>query len=158
MTDSHGDAKRYAFKLLARRGRSESELRERLTRKGFPGVAIARAVGSLRQAGYLDDCALAEDLKREALEKKMLAYQGAKVFMMKRGLPAEVVDSVLGYDEERELQNVQKLVDKQLGSKENYLTKREKRRLWNFLARRGYSSGIIRKALKDVSLSEEEDS
>lgn len=157
MTDSQSDAKRYAFKLLAYRGRSESELRERLTRKGFPGEAISLAVDYLKKAGYLDDRVLAENLKRQVLEKKMLGHQGAKVFMMRRGLPAEVVDSVLGYDEERELQSVHKLVDKRLSSMGNYLTKNEKRRLWNFLARRGYSSGIIRKALKDLSLSEEED-
>lgn len=157
MTDSQSDAKRYAFRLLAYRGRSESELRERLTRKGFPGEAISFAVDYLKKAGYLDDRVLAENLKRQVLEKKMLGYQGAKVFMAKRGLPTEVVEATLDYDEDRELQNVHKLVDKKLVSMGNYLTKNEKRRLWNFLARRGYSSGIIRKALKAMSLSEEED-
>lgn len=156
MTDLHGDAKRYALKLLGYRGRSEAELRERLARKGFPEDAVARVVSSLKQAGYLDDRALAENLKRQVLENKLLGFAGVKVFLMKRGLSAEVIESVMDYDEEREMKNVQKLVDKKCASMGNYLTQNDKRRLWHFLARRGYSSGIIRKALKDPGLNEED--
>ena len=157
MTDSQNDAKKYALKLLAYRGRSESELRERLARKGFSGETISRALEYLKRAGYLDDRLLAENLKRRALEEKRLGFQGAKDFMLKRGLPAHVVESTLDYDEDRELRNAEKLVDKKLASMRNYGGKSEKRRLWYFLARRGFSSGIIRKTLKDLNHNEEDE-
>jgi regulatory protein len=157
LTDSQNDAKRYALKLLAYRGRSESELKERLARKGFSGETISSALDFLRRAGYLDDRLLAENLKRRALEEKRLGFQGAKEFMLKRGLPLHVVDSTLDYDEDRELRNAEKLVDKKLGFIRNYERKGEKRRLWYFLARRGFSSGTIRKALKALDHKEEDD-
>jgi regulatory protein len=157
LTDSQSDAKKYALKLLAYRGRSESELRERLARKGFSGETISSALAYLRRAGYLDDRLLAENLKRRALEEKRLGFQGAKDFMVKRGLPAHVVESTLDYDEDRELHNAKKLVDKKLDSMGNYDRKSDKRRLWHFLARRGFSSGIIRKALKGLNHNEEDD-
>ena len=157
MTDSQNDAKKYALKLLAYRARSESELRERLARKGFSGEALSHTLEYLRRAGYLDDHLLAENLKRRALEEKRLGFQGAKDFMLKRGLPAHMVESTLEYDEDRELRNAEKLVDKKLGSMRNYAGKSEKRRLWYFLARRGFSFGIIRKTLKDLNHNEEDE-
>lgn len=157
MTDSQNDAKKYALKLLAYRGRSESEVRERLARKGFSGEAISPTLDYLKRAGYLDDRLLAENLKRRALEEKRLGFQGAKDFMLKRGLPAHVVESTLDYDEDRELRNAEKLVDKKFGCMGNYVGKSGKRRLWYFLARRGFSSGIIRKTLKDLNDSEEDE-
>jgi regulatory protein len=157
LTDSQNDAKKYALKLLAYRGRSESELRERLARKGFAGEAISRTLDYLKRAGYLDDHLLAETLKRRALEEKRLGFQGAKDFMVRRGLPPHVVESTLDYDEDRELRNAEILVDKKLGSMGNYVRKSDKRRLWYFLARRGFSSGIIRKTLKDLHHNEEDE-
>ncbi len=149
MTDSPDDAKRYCLRLLSYRGRSESELRERLGKRGFSEEVISRTFRYLKQAGYLDDDALAVNLKRQALEKKSLGYEGARSFMLKRGLPREVIELTLGYDKDSEFKNIQKLVDKKLKSMGNYLTESDEKKLWNFLARRGYSFEVIRKAIKE---------
>ena len=157
MTDSAGNAKRYSFRLLSYRARSERELRERLEKKGFPEEVISSTLKSLVRSGFLDDRALASNLKRQAFENKLLGYEGAKSFMMKRGLSREVVESALGYDEDTEARNIQKLLDKKLKSMGNYLTEGEQKRLWSFLARRGYSFGIIKKALRELKFNKEEE-
>jgi regulatory protein len=156
LTDSADDAKRYSLRLLSYRGRSESEMREKLGKKDFPEEVISRTIGHLKQSGYLDDGALAVNLKRQAVEKKLLGYEGARTFMLKRGLPPEVIRSTLDYDEDGELENIHKLVDKKLKSMGNYLTESDKKKLWNFLARRGYSFEIIRKAIKETLKFREE--
>lgn len=155
MTDSDNDARLYALKLLGYRGRSERELRERLHRKGFHHDLIDAALLSLKKAGLIDDRALAGNLKRQAFERKLLGYEGARSYMLKRGLPRHVVESSLTYNEEAELEHALKLVEKKLASMANYPAKKKKARLWNFLVRRGYSSGVIRKAMRDFNFDEE---
>ncbi len=156
MTDSPDDAKRYCLRLLSYRGRSERELRERLGKKGFSEEVISPTFRYLKQSGYLDDDALAVNLKRQAVEKKLLGYEGIRTFMLKRGLPPEVIRSTLDYDEDGEFKNIHKLVDKKLKSMGNYLTESDKKKLWHFLARRGYSFEIIRKAMKETLKFREE--
>jgi regulatory protein len=155
LTDSANDARLHALKLLGYRGRSEKELRERLVRKGFREDVIDRTLQHLKEAGLIDDVALAANLKRQALERKLLGYEGAKSFLLKKGLSRPVVESALDYDEEAELENAVKFLDKKMTSMQNYPAKEKKRKLWNLLARRGYSSGVMRKAMKDFNFDEE---
>jgi regulatory protein len=155
LTDSANDARRYALKLLGYRGRSEKELRERLDRKGFRQDIIDRTLLQLKETGLIDDRAFALNLKRQAFERKLLGYEGAKSFMMKRGLSRPVVESALDYDEEAELKNAETFLSRKMASMKNFQEREKKRKLWNLLARRGYSSGVIRKAMRDFKFDEE---
>jgi len=155
LTDSAGDARRYSFRLLSYRGRSERELIEKLEKKGFSAEIISATAEYLKKAGFLDDRALALNLRRQALEQKLLGHSGARLLLLKRGIPGEIIDATLDYDEDAEARNLQKLVDKKLRSVGNYLSDRDKKKLWNFLARRGYSFSIIKKTLKDMRMHEE---
>ncbi len=157
MTDSPDEARRYSLRLLSYRARSEKELTDRLEKKGFSDKSIAAAVRSLKESGFIDDTALAQQLRRQAIEVKLLGYGPAKAYMRRRGLPGEIVESVLYRDEDEEMRNAQKLVEKKLNTMGNYLTADERKKLWNFLARRGYSFETIRKALKDVCIEEAEE-
>ncbi len=157
MTDSPDEARRYSLRLLSYRARSEKELRSRLERKGFSERSISPVIRFLKEAQFLDDAALAEQLRRQALDVKLLGFSSAKNHMIRRGLPKDIVEATLDFDEDEELRNAQKLVDKKLKSMGNYLTAKEKKKLWNYLARRGYSFGTIRKALKDLHIEEAEE-
>jgi len=157
LTGSDDEARKYAFKLLGYRGRSESELRERLSKKGFPDEVGNRTIDFLKKARYLDDEALADDLKRQAVENRLLGFRAAKAYLLRKGIPAGIAESALTYDEELELQNLKKLLDKKLGSMGNYLSEKEINRLFGFFARRGYSYSLIKKTLKDMKPDEEFD-
>jgi len=156
LTDSASEAKLYALRLLGYRGRSERELRDRLDRKGFRPDLINRTVLQLKQAGLIDDVALAANLRRLAFERRLLGHKGARSFMLKRGLPLSVVESALDYDEGTDLENAVRFLDKKRTSMENYTAVERKRKLWNLLARRGYSPGVIRKAMRDFNFDEED--
>jgi regulatory protein len=155
LTVSGGKARSYALTLLRYRGRSEKELRDRLRRKGFSQEEIGETVGYLRAVGFLDDRALAEDLKRQAMTNKLLGYDGVRRFMQQRGLPREVIDESLGYEEETELRNMQKLIEKKQKTIEKYAEPKRTKSLIGFLMRKGYHVGLIRKALKNTLTDEE---
>lgn len=157
MTDLGNNAKKYSLKLLGYRGRSEGELRERLGKKGFPEKIIAGTLEYLKKNGFIDDNELAVNLQRQALDNRLLGYRGAQIFMLKRGLSTEVIGSVLRYDEDLELENALKLIEKKLKKRESRLSLSEKRKTWNFLVRRGYSSDTVKKAFRCSNINQEED-
>lgn len=157
MTDLEDNAKRYSFKLLGYRDRSESELRERLEKKGFPEKIVGRTLEYLKKNGFIDDRALAASLQRQALDNRLLGFRGAHRFMLKRGLSTEVIGSVLRYDEDNELENALKLIEKKLKKRESLLSLADKRKTWNFLVRRGYASATIRKAFRRFNMNHEEE-
>jgi regulatory protein len=157
LTDSPDEARRYSLRLLSYRARSEKELRDRLEKKGFSRRSISPVIQSLKDAKLLDDAGLAGQLRRQAQETRLLGYGSAKAFMMKRGLPRDIVEGALEFDESGELLNARRLLEKRLKSLGDHPTADDRRRLWNFLARRGYSSGTIRDALRDIQFEEAEE-
>jgi len=92
LTGSAAKARLYALTLLRYRGRSEKELRDRLRKKGYQQVDIDATVVNLRDSGFLDDKALAENLKRQAMTNKLLGFDGARRLMQQRGLPRQIID------------------------------------------------------------------
>jgi regulatory protein len=154
LTGLHDKAKQYAFKLLSYRGRSEKELAERLSKKGFTKPVASSTIKYLKQTGLIDDRALAESLKREVLTTKLLSHRGAKRFMLNRGIPGDIIDLVLINDVNEDIENARKLVDKKLRILKKYSQDTAKRRLYNLLYRRGYSTETIMKVLKDTTFKE----
>ena len=154
MTGLQDKAKQYAFKLLSYRGRSEKELAERLSKKGFTKPVASSTIKYLKQTGLIDDRALAESLKREVLTTKLLSHQGAKRFMLNRGIPGNIIDLALSNDVNKDIENAGKLVDRKLKTLKKCSQDTAKRRLYNLLFRRGYSTEIIMSVLKDKTIKD----
>lgn len=158
MTGSAGSARNYALLLLRYRGRSEHELRGRLKKKGYTEEETEHVLANLRESGFLNDRALAEDLKRQAMTNKLLGFEGARRFMYLRGLPKEIVKEALEYDEDIELQNLNKLIAKKRKLLDKYPEPKKTLSLIGFLMRKGYPASVIRKALKNSTIDEETES
>lgn len=144
------------MKLLSYRGRSVKELEERLRRKGFPETVVSSTIRSLKRAGLIDDRALAESLRREAMKTKLLSQYGARHLMLKRGIPKEIVDSMFTIDEQEDIETAKKLVNKKLRTIQHAPPEKVKRRLYNLLLRRGYSFETIKKVLREKNIREED--
>ena len=149
MKGSRDKATRYALKLLGYRGRSVKELQERLRVKGIPESAVSSAIRYLKNIGLIDDVSLAESLKREAQTTKMLSQKGAKKYLSSRGIPQDIIERVFSHTDNPDVENAGRLIDKKMKLLGSYPTEIVKRRLYNLLSRRGYSSETILKVLKD---------
>ena len=148
MKGSHDKARQYALKLLSYRGRSVKELQDRLRGKGIPESAVSSTIRYLRDIGLADDRSLAESLKREAQGRKMLSRNGTRKYLLSRGIPRDIVDSVFSNDENADMENAGRFVDKKMKSLGGCPVAVAKRRLYGLLSRRGYSSETILKVLK----------
>ena len=151
----HDKARQYALKLLSYRGRSEKELQERLRKKGITQAEAFSTINYLKDIGLIDDMSLAENLKREALTTKLLSQNGARRYMLNRGIPHNIVDLLFSRDENKDIETARSLVDKKFKTLRSYTPETIKRRLYNFLMRRGYSFETIKTVLKDKTFKEE---
>ncbi len=151
----------YAYKLLSYRGRSEAEIVRRLRMKGFDEPAISAAVIQLKESGFLDDRKLATSLRRYAEESKQLSIMGTRRYLLQRGVPAEMIEVVVGDIDE--IETAKRLVEKKIAAWERQgfsrkfprLDDTSIRKLYGILFRRGYPSETIRKVLEHYTGKED---
>jgi regulatory protein len=149
------DALKYAFRLLGYRDRSEKEICEKLTRKGFSEDVCKNTIAYLMDRGFIDDRRLAEALKKNAVERKRLGKRGTRHYLTNKGIADGIIDNVLGSDDDY-LNAAKSLVERKLRNVKDYDEKTIKKRLWGMLSRRGFSYEIIKKVLQSFNLKEEE--
>jgi regulatory protein len=156
LKDLQNKAKQYALKLLSYRGRSEKELKDRMTGKGFSDTLISSTIDHLINLGFVNDVSLAESLKREATANKFFSRNGARRYLLNRGIPRDIIHTVCSQDGEEDLQNAQRYIEKKFRVLKTFPPATVKRRLYAQLLRRGYSPETISTVLKNT-LSNEED-
>lgn len=109
----------------------------------------------LRHSGFIDDKALAAELKRQAISNKLLGFEGARRFMLLRGLSREIIEETLEYHEDEELRNIRRLMEKKEKNISRYPEPKRTQSLMSSLMRKGYSAALIRKALNNPFRNEE---
>ncbi len=144
----------YAFKLLSYRDRSKKEIYDRLLQKGYPESIANETIDYLKEKGFIDDVKLAASLKRNAIEKKHLGKRGVINFLVNRGIPVEIVNTI-EYDEREYLEAAKRLAEKKLRIMVNADRETVKKKIWGSLSRKGFSADIISKTIKST-ISEED--
>ena len=143
-----------ALNMLAVRARSARELRRQLVAKGEPADDVDRAIERLVAAGLLDDAAYARQFSRSKVLGAGLARRRLQQELFKRGVAREVadeaIDEVLAEEEVDELAVVVSAARKKVRSLARLDAPTRRRRLYGYLARRGYEPDAIREAMRRV--------
>ncbi|HEY4216919.1 MAG TPA: regulatory protein RecX [Gemmatimonadaceae bacterium] len=143
-----------ALNMLAARGRSSAELRRLLVKKGEPREQVDVAIGRLESAGFLDDASFARQFTRSKAVGGGLSRRRVQQELAKRGVAREVsveaVEEVFVEEEIDETESIERVARKKLKSLMSADAATRKRRLYGFLARRGYDSSDISRVLRDV--------
>jgi regulatory protein len=146
--DTFERAKEYSFLLLKFRQRSEKEIRNRLERKEFAIKVIEEVLAFLKEKGFLDDRRFAVAWTESRL-KKPFGLRRVKQELRIKGIAAEIIDQVCAEAGARYPEN--KIVDvialKKLRNYADKDTVTQKRRLYGYLIRRGFSSDVIAEAI-----------
>jgi regulatory protein len=143
-----------ALNMLAARGRASADLRRVLIRKGEPADRVSVAIERLERAGFVDDASFARQFTRSKAVSGGLSRRRVQQELSKRGVARDVSDEAIetvfveeGVDEEASIERVAR---KKLRSLANVDAATRKRRLYSFLARRGYDSDAIGRVLRTV--------
>lgn len=143
-----------ALDMLEARSRAVAELRRLLIRKGEPEAEVDAAIERLRANGLLDDANFARQLTRSKAVGAGLSRRRIQQELSKRGVARDVTDEAIeqvfdeeGVDEEASIERVAR---KKLRMLANADDATRKRRLYSFLARRGYDNDDIQRVMRDV--------
>lgn len=143
-----------ALNLLAFRARSSAELARTLVRKGEPKALVDRAVERLLEQGLLDDAAFAQSFTRAKVLGAQQSKRRVQQDLARRGVARTVSDAAIATVFEEEGVDQREVVEQAARKKLRTLTKLEpvvrRRRLYAFLARRGYDGEDIRRAMEAV--------
>jgi regulatory protein len=150
-------AKQQAYRLLAYRSQTSSELRDRLQRRGYTATIIDEVLRQLEADGYIDDRKLAFDWARYRLQAKPLGRRRLAWELQKRGVPLESLEEVLRevYSEFDEVTLAEQALRKRLGSKGLPRSPRERKRYARYLLSLGFEADTIATVLAALSSLDE---
>ncbi|OYV72055.1 MAG: hypothetical protein B7Z72_05620 [Gemmatimonadetes bacterium 21-71-4] len=140
--------------LLAARARSRAELRRQLLLKGEAAGSVDAALDLLERAGYLDDADYARQFARSKALGRGMSRRRVQQELAKRGIARELADAALAdvFADEGvgEGEAVARLARRKLRSLVRLDAPTRRRRLYAFLARRGFEHDDISRVLRDL--------
>jgi regulatory protein len=140
-----------ALNLLAFRGRASSELARALLRKGEEKPHVDWAIARLTEQGLLDDAAFARAFTRAKVVGGKQSRRRVQQDLARKGVERTVTNDAIDtvFDEEAVDQRaiVEEAARKKLRSLAGLEPAVQRRRLYGYLARRGYELDDIREAL-----------
>jgi regulatory protein len=143
-----------ALDLLALRARSVRELRRHLLRKGELEPHVDAAIARLTTLGLLDDAAYARQFARAKAMGPGFSKRRLQAELARRGVARDVADAavadVLADDEVDAEAILDRVAEKKLRTLAKLDPDTRRRRLYGFLARRGYDPDDIRRVMDRV--------
>lgn len=146
-------ARRTALDYIAHRARTETEVRRRLARKGFSEGATEGAVARMEELGYLDDAAYARAYVSERLSGRGHGPERLRADLRRRGVAPRYIEAALEDlvepDDLREnaLRHGRQRWERLASEPDPF---RRKKKLSDFLARRGYGYDLIREVVEEL--------
>ncbi len=131
--------------LLARRPRSEWELRDYLRRKQIEAGDVDTLLNKLSNSGYIND----EDFARRWVDSRRLLKSTSKrklnLELKQKRISDEIINKVLAEDETDELKVLKELIAK----KRTQTRYQDDQKLMQYLVRQGFNYSDIKQTLRD---------
>ena len=147
-----------ALNMLALRARSSSELARSLVRKGEEKPYVDWAIARLLEQGLLDDAAFARALTRSRVVGGKRSRRRVEQELARKGVSrtvaGEAIDNVFQDEAVDQRAIVEEAARKKLRSLAGLEPAVQRRRLYAFLARRGYDLDDIRAAIAAAGSTE----
>ena len=136
-----------ALRLLSYRPRSETEIRQRLSRK-FPHHLVDGAIDHLKNQGLINDSAFSSFWLQSRERNRPRGASTIRWELLRMGVATETVEAALeGFDEEQAALRAGNKVAKRFthGGPKDF-----RRKLTAHLRRRGFGSGIVRNTVEHL--------
>lgn len=134
-----------AMRYLNYRPQSESEIRQKLRRRGFSGEDIEAAIGRLKELGLVDDVAFSRFWKENREQFSPRSRRLTALELSRKGVAPEIIEETLGgsddYDSAYQAASSRVRSLSLSGYPEFY------RRLGGYLKRRGFAYGVIKETV-----------
>lgn len=134
-----------ALDYLARRPRSEWEVRDYLKRKDYDSPTIDIILNKLSEYGYIDDVKFAQSWITSRRMLKPTSLRRLQQELMQKHVSRDVINQAFETDEGDERSALQELVEK----KQQQTRYQDEQKLIAYLLRQGFNYGDIKTVLQD---------
>ncbi|MER6577254.1 recombination regulator RecX [Nonomuraea sp. NPDC001023] len=160
--DPESVARAICLRLLTMAPKTRAQLAEALRKRDVPDEAAGKVLDRFVELGLINDEAFAEAWVDSRHHGRGLAKRALAAELRHRGVDTETVkEAVERLDSDQEAETARRLVDRKLASTRSLDSQTRTRRLAGMLARKGYSSGlayrVIREALEQEGIDLEDD-
>ena len=149
-------AKNQALRYLSYRDRSRLEVAQYLEKKEHPQPVIQQALDALIELNYVNDQRFALEWGRYTINKQKFGKNRLYAELLNKGIDKELLESTLAilYEDNPETELAIQCARKKMNSLQGVEEEKKKRRLIQYLKRRGFSADIIYQSIKNVSKTE----
>jgi regulatory protein len=148
--DPESVARKILLDQLTGRARSRSDLAKKLAQRDVPDDVATRLLDRFEEVGLVDDAAFAREWVAQRQEGRGLARRALAQELRRKGIDDEVArDALDDVDESAELETARLLVRRKLPSVRGLETDKAVRRLVGMLARKGHSSGVAYRVVRE---------
>ena len=137
-----------AVHYLSYRPRSESEIRERLQRRGFDGDSIEAVIARLKEQGLVNDIAFAQFWKDNRESFSPRSQWLTKLELRRKGVATDIIDQVV--DEADDTDSAYRAALSKARSLPLSDYQGFRRRLGDYLKRRGFDYGVINHTVERI--------
>lgn len=148
-------AKNILLYHLGRQMQTRSQLADRLRKKEIPDDIAEAVLDRFEELHLLDDAGYAETFVRSRHSERGLAKRALSYELRRRGIDDDTAAEALStLDEDQEAETARRLVDSRLRATRGLDPQVRTRRLVAMLARKGYSSSIAFRSVKEALAAE----
>jgi regulatory protein len=157
--DPEAAAREICLRLLGFSPRTRAQLADALRRKGIPEDVAERVLGRYTEVGLIDDVAFSHAWVQSRHTGRGLARRALAAELRQRGVDDDTVnDAVDNLDPAQEEAAARELIAKRMAATHGLDPAKRTRRILGALARKGYSSGLayrlVREALEQEGVGE----
>lgn len=140
----------YALKVIEFKDRTEKEIREKLTQKGYDENITEDEIAFLKDYGFINDLRYAQRFVSDAINLKKWGKARIRAELLRKGVDREIIDNAvedafIDVDDDRLLKEMQRRF------KNSDLSNiKERTRIFNFYMRRGFSPDEIKGAMNSM--------
>ena len=139
-------AKNRAAKFLGASKKPEKAVRDKLTESGFDEDVCEKVIEELKKYGYVDDYDYALSYINDRIRLNPRSSYAIRTELRQKGIKDSVITEALEEADIDEISGIKRLIEKKTGGDLD-MDEKEKKRLIDFLMRRGYSYGKIKEAI-----------
>lgn len=145
-------ARSYAFRLLAIRPRSRKELRDRLAKKDFPCQVIDSLIDDFTSRGFLNDEKFAKEWIQSRLNNNPKGFYLLKNELRQQGVSQQEAEQAIEEAKEKvDEKTIALEIAKNKKRRFSGLDKEKaKRRVYDFLNRKGFKTSTIYEVIKEL--------
>jgi regulatory protein len=156
--DPESVARKILLDQLTGRARTRSELADKLAARNVPEEVAARLLDRFEEVGLIDDAGFAREWVEQRQSGRGLARRALAQELKRKGIEDELAREVLEeIDPDDEVEAARMLVQAKLRSMRNLDHDKAVRRLVGMLARKGHSSSVAFRVVKEELQADLED-